>query len=174
MGCAPSQLPLGNGLPPSHSQLGSNSLNEEAGSAEGDSITDFMDKVKTAEPVPDEAIKFNRKPRSNSIVDFLSRQKRNVSEWSVNSGKSKRRDTFGREVTFPTDSKSAVQKYANSINVTKTTSIAKNGDGGGLLHIRDNPERVRKLSSVTPKFTPIQELALGSTSSSEVPENPPS
>lgn len=170
MGCAPSQIPLGNGngLPPSLSEVGSNSVEDE-GSANGDSITNFLANVKTAEPVPVETINTIRKPRSNSIVDFLSRQKRTVSEWSLNSAKSKRRDTFGREVTLATDSKSAVKQYANSIKVTQTKAIANNGDGGGLLKIRDNPERVRKLSSVTPKFTPIQELALGSTSSSETP-----
>ena len=81
MGCAPSQIPLGNGngLPPSLSEVGSNSVEDE-GSANGDSITDFLANVKTAEPVPVETINTIRKPRSNSIVDFLSRQKRTVSE----------------------------------------------------------------------------------------------
>ena len=65
----------------------------------------------------------------------------------------------------------SVDEYISTLKVAakssserrkSAVSVSDQDEEAGLLKIRDNPTRTRRLSSRTPKFQPIQELRMES------------
>lgn len=77
-----------------------------------------------------------------------------------------RRDTLGREVKvspIQCSNSAFVEEYMAGLEAAKSTvnnrmQSEDRDDKMGLLKIRDNPTRARRLSSRTPKFQPIKEI----------------
>ncbi|KAL5254142.1 hypothetical protein ACHWQZ_G013793 [Mnemiopsis leidyi] len=185
MGCSPSKNPDTNNHPHNGDAAvhknGRRSKhvngNGTADNSDTDSVEEFLAQVKEAKTLNEIYRDQNRGTRDSltgGLSLYVAKKKESITLTFRKLSKEKRRDTLGREVKVsPVQSSTpdSVDEYISTLKVAtessnerrkSAVSMGEQDEEAGLLRIRDDPTRTRRLSSRTPKFQPILELRMES------------